>query len=261
MESISINDNTILPHLVMQPLTTSFAIVIPVFNEEKRLPRLFETLRQFSFDEMFATCEIIFVNDGSTDQTLALLHVFSAGQRSIRIISYIQNQGKGHAVRQGMMASSADYTLLLDVDLSTPLSEIKKLVPEICVERDVLIGTRKIAAAQITRHQPWLRENLGKGFTWIARQVTGVEVSDFTCGFKCFSRRAREAIFSCARVDRWSYDAELLFLAKRYGFEITEVPVNWHNDDSTRVRLSRDIIDSFFDLVKIRWYHRTKSLK
>jgi len=232
----------------------SLSLVIPVYNESRRLEKTFASLSRFLKNAPVPSVEIIFVNDGSTDDTLMLLNQF-AHKVPARIISYPDNCGKGYAVRTGMRAATADYALFLDADMSTDLLMFERFAVAMQQGAAIVIGTRKNAGAEIHKHQPWWREMLGKGYTILARTILGVPVTDFTCGFKCFHRLAREAVFRRAFIDRWSYDAEILYLAHRLGFQIFEIPVVWVNDRHSSVRLYRDIIQSFFDLFAIRSKH------
>lgn len=229
----------------------SISIIIPVFNEEKRLPKTFSALEYFLNDHTFSDVEIIFVDDGSSDKTAEMVRNFKF-RYPVKLISYSKNRGKGYAVRQGMLSSSKNYSLMLDADMSTPFSELHKLIPLMQQRCPVIIGTRKAQGSKVTERQSWYRKKLGEGYTLLARLITGVWVSDFTCGFKCFSKAAVDKIFPLAKIDRWSYDAEILFLAKKFGFQICEVPVVWQNDRHTKVRLGRDIFGSFLDLVRLR---------
>ena len=235
------------------------SIVIPVFNEERRLKKTFAGLNELAAMRLFDSLEAVFVDDGSRDRTKAIIEQFSFAY-PVKIVSYAGNKGKGFAVKQGMCAAGGDYALMMDADISTPVAEIRKFLPFMADGVPVVIGSRKRAGATMLIQQPWPRRKMGEFYTWLSRALTGVKVSDFTCGFKCFSREAREKIFAEAQIERWSYDAELLFLAKRFGFKICEVPVAWENDRDTRVRLGKDVIGSFVDLLKIRFLaHRRAS--
>lgn len=237
----------------MKQLTLS--VVIPVYNEEQRLPKTFAGLEYFLRPHPFSGVEVIFVDDGSRDKTAELIANFKF-RYPVQLVSYAENRGKGYAVREGMRAAQNDYALTLDADMSTGFLELQKMAPFMERGCPVIIGTRKASGASVTRRQSWHRQKMGEGYTLLANFMTGVWVSDFTCGFKCFAREAREKIFKAASIDRWSYDAEVLFLAKRFGFRICEAPVAWENDGDTRVRLGKDIIGSFVDLVKIRFVRR-----
>ncbi len=230
----------------------SIDLVIPVYNEEKRLNRTFDSLNSFKCPSPLKINRIIFVNDGSKDSTLKLIrHTRIKFPKSV--ISYKRNQGKGFAVRKGMLDSSADYALLTDADISTPLSEIYKFIPFMKAGIDVVIGTRKNGKSTVVKHQPFIRENMGKVFTALSRLILGVNVTDFTCGFKAFKTGARQEIFKRAKIHRWGYDSEILFIAHKLGFNIVEKAVVWADQTNTKVKLLKDAIDSFKELIQIRY--------
>lgn len=222
------------------------SVIIPVFNESKRLGNLDKVISYLGSKKDLKS-EIIVVNDGSSDNTLILLKKF----KDIKIISYPQNRGKGFAVKTGMLGASGDFRLFLDVDLSTPIEELEKVLPQI-PKFEVIIGSRKTDSAKVLIKQSILRENLGKGFTKLSQIILHVDASDFTCGFKCFSKEAADAIFNKVTIERWGFDSEILFLAKKHGYLIKEVPVSWANDRNTKVRFPQDIFNSFAELIKIR---------
>lgn len=224
------------------------SIIIPVFNEEKRLHSL-DKIFSF-FQQFFFPWELIVVDDGSTDRTLSRLEAWK-GKEEVKIISYRPNRGKGYAIKQGMLQARGQYRLFMDIDLSTPLEEFYLFQPYLG-QYDVLIGTRKRRRGQIIIHQPWLRESLGRGFTWLSRAILCVQVSDFTCGFKIFTDRAAQVVFPRLRIERWGFDAEILFLAKKFGLSIYEIGVKWLNDPLTKVNLKKDIWRSLRDLIQIR---------
>jgi dolichyl-phosphate beta-glucosyltransferase len=162
------------------------------------------------------------------------------------------NRGKGFAVREGVLRATRDVVLFTDADLSTPAEEIKIILDKIREGFDVVIGTRNAQGSKVVVHQPRFREWLGSGYTWLANRVTGAGVTDFTCGFKVFRLKAAREIFSRQRLDGWSFDAEILFLAQKLGFRLGEVPIRWHDNPETKVRLIRDVFVSFLGLVLIR---------
>ncbi|MGQ9471694.1 MAG: dolichyl-phosphate beta-glucosyltransferase [Candidatus Aminicenantales bacterium] len=224
------------------------SIIIPVFNEEKRLYHLDEV---FAFFGKFPfSWEVVVVNDGSRDGTFEELKKWQA-RPELEIISYDRNRGKGYAIKQGMMQAKGKHRLFMDIDLSTPLAEFHRFYPWLG-RADVIIATRKSEAGQVIEHQTWLRETLGKGFTLLSRLILNVKVSDFTCGFKCFSERAAKAIFPRLTIERWGFDAEILFLARKLRFSLQEVGIRWRNDPHSKVNLKRDVIGSLADLIKVR---------
>lgn len=228
------------------------SVVIPTYNEEKRLPRTFDALRRLKQSGVFKDLEIIFVNDSSTDRTAELIRDFGRSM-PLKQIDYSPNRGKGYAVRQGFLAAGGDYVLMTDADLSTDLLQVSRFEEYMKMRLPVIIGTRRGRGSRISVHQPLYRESMGYIYTKIASIITGVTISDFTCGFKCLSRKAAREIFSRAAVDRWSFDAEVLFLAKRLNFKIAEVPVTWRHETGSAVRVFKDMWRSLADLVLIRW--------
>lgn len=230
------------------------SVIIPVYNETGRLKNIWTIFNYLSSQKFFS--ELIIVDDGSTDNTLQKLKKKSK-QIPMKIISYYPNRGKGFAIKQGVLKASGRYILFTDIDLSTPVEEFEKF-KKYLPKNDVLLATRKHTGAILLRRQSFLRESLGKGFTLLSQLVLRVSISDFTCGFKCFSKIAAKQIFKKQRIDRWGFDAEVLFLAKKLGFKIKEVPVTWSNDPKTRVKFPQDIINSLIDLYKIRYYNFKK---
>lgn len=241
----------------------TISFVIPIYNEEKRLQKTFSALRKFTTPEGLKLQEVIFVDDGSTDNSKskienAKLSLGTKLKTKVRIVSYTQNKGKGHAVKQGMLASNADYALFFDADMSTPLSQLKKFIPYIKTNKDVIIGTRKNGQSTVIVHQPKLREFLGRGFTFITKFVLRLNVTDFTCGFKAFSKQAKDKIFKASSINTWGYDAEILFLANKFDFPIEEKAVLWSNDKNTKVKLYKAIPQTFMELFLIYWRHEIK---
>ena len=217
------------------------SVIIPVYNEAARLPRALALCKKYP------DWEFIFVDDGSTDNNAQLIK-----QAGYTLISYPINRGKGYALKQGIAAASGNYLLISDVDFSTPLSELPKLLHQ---STDIVIGSRKTKGATITKHQTKLREWLGRQFTNLTNLWLGTRVTDVTCGFKLFKTPIAKKLFSLAKINRWGYDAEILYLAKKLGFKVSEVPVIWRNDERTRVMLLPDIIRSLWDLILIRLFH------
>lgn len=237
-------------HLAVKPMKRRIflSVVIPVFNESSRIHHLSEV--QLFFESQDFMSEIIVVDDGSCDDTLEKLSQWKR-QEGFKIISYPQNRGKGYAIKKGMGQATGEFRMYMDIDLSTPLEEFRLFLPFLG-SHGIVIGTRKNVKGNILEHQPWIREALGKGFTFLSQVMLQVWLSDFTCGFKCFSAKAAKMIFPRLRIDRWGFDSEILFLAKKFGFSVKEVIVRWKNDRLTRVKFPQDIIRSFSDLLTIR---------
>jgi dolichyl-phosphate beta-glucosyltransferase len=226
------------------------SIVIPAYNEEERMAKAVEALNAF-LPGLEPAPEILIVDDGSTDRTTSVLSAAPA-RFAYRLISYRPNKGKGYALRQGILKASGNYVLFLDVDMSTPLNELRKFREAIARGVPVIIGSRKTAGSLILKSQSPLRRRLGEGFSFLSKVLLVPGITDFTCGFKVFRRDAAQRIFKAQRIKRWGYDTEVLFLARRFGYAIEEVPVSWENDDRTKVHLIRDVVRSLGDLVRIR---------
>lgn len=231
----------------------SLSVIVPLFNESRRisktLPLIENELQQIS-NRYHIKVELILVNDGSGDDTLALV-------KSLRRFSdtkYVDlgtNRGKGFAIKKGFEIAAGDYILFMDADLSTPLSYLSVFL-DVAGGNQILIGNRKSRADLIKIKQSWLRRNLGRGFTLLCNFILRVPISDFTCGFKLFPRTMGQKIFRNLRIARWGFDAEAMFLAKKYGYAIKEIPVSWSNDDDSKVKLSRDVFRSLADIIRIR---------
>ena len=221
-------------------LPKELSVIIPVYNESARLPLALSICRQ---NRRF---EIIFVDDGSTDSSAALIN-----QAGFKLISYTQNQGKGYALKQGVAAANQPLILICDVDFSTPLTELDKF----SVPGDIIIGSRKTLGARILKHQSGWREWLGRQFTNLTNLWLDTNVSDVTCGFKLFKAPVAKKLFGMSKINRWGYDAEILYLAKKLGFTVAEIPVTWKNDSRTKVTLLPDIFRSIADLILIRLIH------
>ncbi len=234
------------------PAEFRLSVVIPMYNEAARmrdsLPRLLAYLAAQSY-----SYEVIAVDDGSSDSTAALARELLAAVPHHRVIANGPNGGKGKALRAGMPAGRGEYVLFTDADLSTPPSELDKFWPWLESGWDLVIGSRKMAGSVLVRRQPWLRERLGKVFTWLSDLLATRDISDVTCGFKAFRREAAHDLFRRGRLDDFSFDAEILYLAQRRGYRIMEVPVTWHDERGTKVRIGRDAVRALRGLFRIRW--------
>ncbi len=231
----------------------TLSIVIPVYNEAERLKKTFQALAAGLSSQVFVLREVIFVNDGSTDTTLKVLQDWKKNSGvTVKIVSYVENRGKGYAVKRGMIVANAEYVLLVDADMSTPLTELAKLELFIQQGYQVVVGTRKNGHSTVMIPQPLYRQIAGRVFTKLSNVILNVWVSDFTCGFKLFSKQAKKKIFEKTIVDHWGYDAEILFLAKKYGYPVQEKAVLWYNDARSKVHFVRDVLSSFSELVQIR---------
>lgn len=236
----------------------TLSVVIPVYNEEKRLHNLSKIIPFFL--QKHVTTEIIIVNDGSTDKTFQKLLTYKKTYPRLQIIHNKMNSGKGHAIKTGMTHALGKYHLFMDIDISTPLETINDMLP-LVDKYDIIIGSRKRPGAKLIKRQPFVREKLGVLFTTFAQIFLGLSITDFTCGFKLFSKKASKRIFSLSAIDRWGFDCELFVIAKLYSFSVYELPVIWKNDSATKVKFPNDIINSLHDLFRIKIYELTSRYK
>jgi dolichyl-phosphate beta-glucosyltransferase len=226
----------------------SLSIVIPAFNEARRLPDSLAALRRW-LGATTLRSEIVVVDDGSMDGTSEAVQ--AAGGGTITLLRHEPNRGKGYAVRRGMLAATGERRLMTDADLSTPIEELPRLMRELDHGAEVAIGSRAVEGARIEVHQPVYREVLGRLFNRVVRLLLLPGLQDTQCGFKLFTARAAEEAFAPCRLDGYSFDVEALFIARRRGLQIAEVPVVWRNDEASRVSLGGGAA-AFADLLRIR---------
>jgi glycosyltransferase involved in cell wall biosynthesis len=228
---------------------------VPVYNEDQRLPILFEALAVDARQEIplagLDLVELLVVDDGSTDGTQALLDARASVDARLRVVRLERNRGKGAAVRAGVLAARGEYVLVTDVDLSTPLTELDKLVDAIRAGNDLAIGSRGLPASQIAVHQPPHREWMGKTFNALLRLATGMPYRDTQCGFKLFRLERTRALFEIQQIEGFAFDAELCLNASRLGLAVAEVPVLWRDNRDTRVRIVHSSVRMTLDLIRI----------
>jgi len=233
------------------------SFVIPVFNEERVIAASLATLTAFLGELCAANgtpgWQLYLVDDGSTDGSVACIEAFRAAHPNlaIELERLPTNRGKGAAVRQGMLRAGGEYVFFLDADLSTPLDETAGFLAALESGYDVVIGNRRVPGAEITRHQPKLRETLGKGFTLLVNLLLAPGVHDFTCGFKGFRREAAQRVFERSSLDGWAFDAELVVIAQVQGLKLAQLPVSWHHEDDTKVRLVAAVFGSLVEVAQI----------
>jgi dolichyl-phosphate beta-glucosyltransferase len=236
-----------LPRVMSDP---SLTVVIPAHNEARRIAGPLRVVDAY-LRQAHPGSDIVVVDDGSTDATRQVVTEVAATLATpLTLLASTPNRGKGFAVRVGMLHARGARVLMTDADLSTPIAELAKLSAAMDAGPDVVIGSRKMPGAAIEVHQPWLREAMGRVFTGLVRALI-VSVSDVTCGFKLFSRPAAQAIFARVTLDDWSFDAEALYLARRLGLTLVEVPVLWRDMEGTKVRRGRDAIRSAVGIARI----------
>ena len=239
----------------MQRPPPKYSIVIPAFNEAARLPRALEKLRAYLLERNF-DAEVLVVDDGSTDATAEIARdadlKWPDALRDVRLVSNGENRGKGYSVRHGMLEARGEIALFTDADLSAPIEEFDKLLAAL-ENADVAFGSRAVDRRLISVHQSRLREIAGIIFNRFVRIFTGLPFEDTQCGFKAFVMGRARMIFEQQRIERFGFDPEILFLAKRHGLRCVEVPVRWAHDPATKVNVYSDSVKMFLDLLVIRW--------
>ncbi len=232
----------------------TLTIVIPAYNEERRLPLTLDTVTAWLDGGPCRDTEVLVVDDGSTDGTAALVEKRAADEPHLRLVRNPGNRGKGYAVRHGMLEARGDWILFSDADLSAPIEEFSKLLAA-AQEKNcaVAIGSRALDRSLIGVHQAQWREISGIIFNRVMRLIAGLSFADTQCGFKLYSREAARRIFPLQRLDGFSFDVEDLFIAQCLKIAACEVPVRWNNVEGTKVGMAQGIA-SFLDLLRIRWY-------
>jgi dolichyl-phosphate beta-glucosyltransferase len=227
---------------------TQLSVVIPAFNEERRLPATLARIQGF-LEARGASYEVLVVDDGSSDATADVAR--GAGSR-VALLRHDTNRGKGHAVRAGMLAATGELRLMTDADLSTPIEVLGRLEAGLGRGFDVAIGSRAVEGARIEVHQPAYREAMGRLFNRLVQALLLPGLHDTQCGFKLWRGEAAATAFAACRLDGFSFDVEALYVARRRGLRIVELPVVWSNDAATRVGLGGGAF-AFLDLLRIRW--------
>ena len=232
----------------------ALAVIVPAFNEARRLTDNLLTL--LSYLQAFRPeAEVIVVDDGSTDGTSEVAEELFARLPDVtaRVLRFAQNRGKGHAVRTGLLAAQAPIALFSDADLSTPITELPKIVEPIeAGNYDIVLGSRALDRSLIGHRQPWRREQGGKVFNAVVRLTTSLPFSDTQCGFKAFRMEAARPIIERAQIDGFGFDVELLFLAQRAGLRMLEVPVRWDHREGSKVHIVRDSLRMFTEVMNLR---------
>jgi dolichyl-phosphate beta-glucosyltransferase len=233
-------------------LDISLSLVIPAFNEELRLLSFLETVRAYLDDRYAGRYEVIVVDDGSNDGTAELLAARGEDWPALRVLQHPANRGKGAAVRTGMLAAKGETALFADADGATPIEEEGRLAEAIRAGADVAVGSRLLAGDGVDRRRTFLRGLTGRLFATVARWWLGLSVRDTQCGFKMFHREAARELFSQGKESGYLFDLELLLLAKRHGYEVAEVAVNWSDVPGGHLSLRREFGNILLGLWRLR---------
>ena len=230
----------------------AYSIVIPAYNESARLAGTLETVLAYVHDQGW-DAEVIVVNDGSRDNTADIVRRFAANDSIVHLVENPGNRGKGYSVRNGMLHARGRIVLFSDADLSSPIQEAPRLFQALEDGADIAIGSRWLRAETQTQRQPFYRQILGRVFNLLLRLTLGLPFKDTQCGFKAFRYSAVQAIFPLQRIERWGFDPEILFLARKFGLKVEEIPVAWGHSGGTRIHPLIDSSRMFVEMLHIRW--------
>jgi len=238
--------------MTRSPDRLTYSFVIPAYNESIRIRPTLEALVRHVQEQNW-DAEILVVNDGSTDDTAQIVREYATRHRQILLLENPGNRGKGYGVRNGMLHARGDICLFTDADLSSPITEAQKLFDAITRGADIAIGSRWLRAELQTERQPMYRQAFGRIFNLVLRVILGLRFADTQCGFKAFRRDAAQRIFPLQKIERWAFDPEILFLARRAGLRVEEVAVLWAHSEGTRLHPFRDGMRMFVEVLRIRW--------
>ena len=229
--------------------TPFISLILPVHNEEQRLPTALQKVSAFLASQPYSA-EVIVVENGSQDRTVEVARHFQQELPYLQLL--VENQrGKGLAVRRGMLEAQGEFRIFCDVDFSMPVSEVNRFIPPFLPEADVAIASREAPGA-VRYNEPVYRHLVGRVFNLMVRLAALPGLNDTQCGFKGFRARVAEEVFSLQTLTGWSFDAEVLYIARRRGYRIVEVPVPWYFNADSRVRLLDDSLKMALDLLTIR---------
>ena len=230
----------------------TYSIVIPAYNESARLGATLEKVLAYVHAQGW-DAEVIVVNDGSRDNTAEIVRSFAAKDPALRLVENPGNRGKGYSVRNGMLNARGSIVLFSDADLSSPIEEAPKLFEALERGADIAIGSRWLRAETQTQRQPLHRQLFGRIFNLVLRLTLGLQFADTQCGFKAFKQTAVQAIFPLQRIERWGFDPEILFLARKFKFRVQEVPVAWAHREGTSINPLVDGSRMVMEMLHIRW--------
>lgn len=225
------------------------SIIIPIHNEERRLPRTIEQALQFISQQTYPA-ELILVENGSQDRTFEIANTYAARNPHIRVIQE-QARGKGLAVRRGMLAARGEYRFMADADFSMPPQEINRFLPPVLNDVDIAIASREAPGA-VRYGEPAYRHFIGRIFNFMIRLLALPGFHDTQCGFKCLRGEVAEELFPCQTLTGWAFDVEILFIARKRGYRIVELPIPWYFNADSKVQVLRDSIEMARDLLRIR---------
>ncbi|MDP8265778.1 MAG: glycosyltransferase family 2 protein [Candidatus Aceula meridiana] len=229
----------------------SLSVIIPAYNEQDLIQETITQIDTF-LSQNFADYEIIIVDDGSQDETYKRCAALLENFPRLKLLKNEENRGKGFSIKKGVLEASSDLIMFSDADLSTPIEEILSFLPCLEQEFSIAIGSRAISGANIIKHQPFLRELMGKIFNLFVKIFVFTGISDTQCGFKCFKANIAKELFRLQRIERFCFDVETLYLARKKGYKIKELPIRWINRENSRVHIILSPIQMFLNILTIR---------
>ncbi|MBI1910598.1 MAG: glycosyltransferase family 2 protein [Deltaproteobacteria bacterium] len=227
------------------------SVVVPCYNEEKLIEQTMKRVFEY-LDSKKYPYEVIAVDDGSRDSSVLILKRLSQENPNLKVLENRVNRGKGYSVRRGFLEATGRFVCFTDADLSTPIEEIEKLLHWMDEGFDIAIGSRSIKGSQLEVHQHMWREYMGKTFNFFVQRIAFSGIKDTQCGFKCFKKETVKEIFSRQRIDGFSFDVEALYIAKKLGYSIKEVPIKWVNRFESRVNPLIHPLQMMRDMIKMR---------
>jgi dolichyl-phosphate beta-glucosyltransferase len=229
--------------------TPFLSLIIPAHDEEARLPDTLGQVYEFLSRQSYSA-EVVVVENGSQDHTFALAQDFASTHPQFKVLQNAQS-GKGRAVRQGMLAAQGEYRFMCDVDLSMPIEEVNRFLPPTLEGYDISIASREAPGA-VRYNEPYYRHLVGRVYNGLIRTLALPGLQDTQCGFKCFSKRAAEDLFPRQTLTGWSFDVEILFIARIIGYRMVEIPINWYYHPHSKISVVRDSFKMGLDLLTIR---------
>lgn len=227
------------------------SVIIPAYNEEKAIKGTLEEVSGYINKRNF-NCEVIVVDDGSLDKTFDRAREASQLFKNFKVMQNTPNRGKGYSVKRGMFSACGKYALFMDADNSTSIYEFDKFLLYLEKGCDIVIASRRMEGSCVEEPQPFLRARMGECYILLSKMLLRLNINDFNCGFKAYNTGSTRCIFELQRMDGWSFDVELLFLAAKYGLKVKEVPVRWVHKSGSKVKPVKDAIGSFINVLKIK---------
>ena len=227
------------------------SIVFPAYNEADKIEKNLTTIISF-FDKKDFPYEVVVVEDGSKDKTLTILQTMAQKFPQLRVLANSKNMGKGASVKKGILATRGKFILFSDADLATPIAEFDEFLPYLEKGFDIVIGSRWLPSSNVECKQKFTRRFFGNCFYFLIHHFVLPGITDTNCGFKAYRRKAAREIFQKQKLSRWGFDTELLFIARKKGFKIKEVPVSWFAVETSTVKIKRAIFETLIELFKIK---------